>query len=222
MSDQNSRRKFTKEEIRNIVMEFARELGRTPTLKEVKASKGLTVKVFVKFFGSYSKALEDCDLEPSGPGHRVDMTKLFEEWAGVARKLGKLPTVAEFELHSKYSASAPIHRFGLWSKVPAGLLEYAEENNLTAGWEEVVEMVKKRHRGGIRRASTSTTVDALSLKPRIHPGRLVYGDCASECLLVFAPTNEMGVIAFFCSIARKLGFLILWIGGQFPDLRGDA
>jgi len=217
MSDQNKNRKYSKDEILQIIKEFADKSGQAPSLKELRAKHGVTQKAVAKLFGNYGRALQECGVEATGMGHRVDMPKLFEEWARVVRKLGRLPTVAEFEIHSKYSCGVPMKRFAQWSKVPAGMMEFAEENGLAAGWEDVIELVRKKYPGGMKRASTSTTQDGLSLKPKILPGRHVYGECSSDCLLVFAPTNEMGVIAFFCSIALKLGFLILWIGGQFPD-----
>ena len=65
-------------------------------------------------FGNYSRMLETCGLERQGAGFRVGMRTLFLDWAGLARKLGKLPTIREYDANSQFSVMPLVSRFGGW------------------------------------------------------------------------------------------------------------
>src|SRR5262249_33439812 len=57
--------------------------------------------------------------------YRLDLGSLFADWAGVVRELGKVPTLAEYEIHAKYSCRPLLRHYGGWGHVPGGMLEYA-------------------------------------------------------------------------------------------------
>jgi len=71
-------------------------LKRAPTLPELMKHKGISVREVRKHFGNYRRAIEECRLEKAGKGWKVETRELFEDWAGVARKLKKLPTIWEY------------------------------------------------------------------------------------------------------------------------------
>ena len=50
------------------------------------------------------------------------------------------------------------------------------------------------------------------------PGQPTYGAPIQCGALVFAPTNEFGVLFLFGAIADRLGFLVLRVQAQFPDI----
>jgi hypothetical protein len=47
--------------------------------------------------------------------------------------------------------------------------------------------------------------------------RPMYGPLLQGCPLVFAPTNEAGVLFLFGAMAERLGFLVLLVQAGFPD-----
>ena len=63
----------------------------------------------------------------------VEMKELFIDWAGIVRREKKVPTITDYELHSRYSVRPLARRFGLWVNVPAGMLEYAKKEGLERG-----------------------------------------------------------------------------------------
>ena len=69
---------------------------------------------------SYAKALHECGLHTTGPGYEVAVTELFKDWAGVVRKLGKLPTIAEYEMHDTYSLRPPMRHYAGWAQCRPG------------------------------------------------------------------------------------------------------
>ena len=46
----------------------------------------------------------------------------------------------------------------------------------------------------------------------------MYGEPFLRSALGFAPVNEMGVVFLFGAMAEKLGFIVTWIGTQYPDV----
>jgi hypothetical protein len=133
------------------------------------------------------------------------------------RKIGETPSAADYVLHSQHSLTPLRKRFRYWNDVPAGMVQYAVENGLEEQWADVLEVARKYKReartGGWRR-----TPGALSSNPRILTDRPVYGEPFLRTALSFAPVNEMGVVYLFGAMAEKLGFIVTWIGTQYPDV----
>ena len=118
---------MSKEEVIAAIQESAARLGHVPTFTEVRRATKMSKHEIRKHFLTYSKALSECGLQRTGPGYEADATELFKDWAGLVRKLGKLPTMAEYEMHGSYSVRPLIRRYGGWVHVPAGLQDFARE-----------------------------------------------------------------------------------------------
>ena len=132
------------EEIMAAIRECAERLGRAPSLTELKRAVNVTQREIRKQFGTYTRAVRECGLERQGSGHQVALAALFTDWAGIVRKLGKIPTVAEYEMHSRYSIQPLFTRFGSWRQAPLGLLVFAQEQGLEAEWGDVLDKVRER------------------------------------------------------------------------------
>jgi Homing endonuclease associated repeat len=136
--------KMTREEILAAMLECKEKLGYTPSREELARHTGVTRTEIRKFFGTYTIALTVCRLDKHTNGRRLELPALFEDWATVARKLGKLPTVMEHGQHGKYSVTPFMRFFSTWSQMPVGLKQYAEENGLAEQWADVLNMVAER------------------------------------------------------------------------------
>lgn len=134
---------MTKEEILSSIKGCAETLGRVPTLVEVRRATKLKKHMVQKHFLTYGSALAQCGLARRGKGYEADTRTLFESWAGLARKLGRLPTMGEYEMEGTYSVRPLTRRYKGWTHVPAGMLEYARAQKLEAEWSDVVEMVTR-------------------------------------------------------------------------------
>jgi hypothetical protein len=213
----NASKKPTKEEIVAAIQQCATKLGHVPSQEELKAETGIYGKIFCRHFGNYTKALKASGFEGRGAGFTLGMEELFQEWAGIVRKIGEVPSAAEYVLHSQHSLTPLRKRFRYWNDVPAGMVQYAVENGLEEQWGDVLEVARKYRReartGGWRR-----TPGPLSSNPRILTDRPVYGAPFLRTALTFAPVNEMGVVYLFGAMAEKLGFIVTWIGTQYPDV----
>jgi HNH endonuclease len=203
----------TKEEIKNAILACAKKLGYTPNEREVMKHGGVSRGDLRRYFGAYRKALEECGMEGSRCGRLLEMEDLFRDWAMVARTLKKIPTIYEFEELSKYSPQPLRDRLGRWSQIPEGMKSYAEAMGLTEEYKDVMELVGQAAGRQGRKPMTSR----LPAKPKAIAGRPVYGPLIAGWPLVFAPTNEAGVLFLFGAMAASLGFLALRIQTEYPD-----
>ncbi|HSK43293.1 MAG TPA: hypothetical protein VLA83_05325, partial [Candidatus Binatia bacterium] len=153
-----------------------------------------------------------------GCGYKIDMTELFLDWARVTRKLGKIPSMLDYGAHGKYTTKALVRHYGGWPRVPAGLLSYAREMNLEDEWQDVMDIAERSLKVALSPERTSAQAKNLLYGRRAAPNRPVYGTpMMTASPLVYAPTNEAGVMILFGAVAREQGFAITRVQQAFPD-----
>ena len=213
---------MNKEEVIAAIQESAARLGHAPTFTEVRRATQMSKHEIRKHFLTYAKALSECGLQRTGPGYEADATELFKDWAALVRKLGKLPTMAEYEMHGSYSVRPLIRRYGGWVHVPAGLQDFARKERLEGEWADVLDVIArhKEEEADGRRTSGSTNSRMPKpniVKPRILKDRPIYGRPMMDMALGLAPTNEMGVVFLFGTVAKDLGYMVVRVQAEFPD-----
>jgi Homing endonuclease associated repeat len=202
-----------KQEVMAAILACAEKLGHVPSVPDLMKHERIDRTEIRKHFGNYRHALEECKLEVPEWGRRVEIDRLFQDWAGVVRKLKKLPTLFEYERLGKYSGRPLRRRFGSWLSVPEGMKLYAEERGLAGEWMDVLELVNGQ-RGGQGEAAG---VSSARAETKMMDDRPTYGPLIGLCAHVYGPTNENGVVCLFGAMAERLGFLILRIQAGYPD-----
>ncbi len=204
---------MTKEEIMAAIVETAKEMGESPSRTDLLKAAGINKRALRKHFGTYQRALDACGLERNGGGRKVPMERLFQDWTRVAREVKHVPRATEYEQLSQYSVRPLMTRFGLWVNIPLAMKFYAEEKGLADDWKDVLEMVDRhsQEHGDVPRPSAPLS------GPKILTDRPMYGLPLQGCPLVFAPTNEAGVVYLFGVLSERLGFLVLRVQTEFPD-----
>lgn len=214
---------MTKEEIIAAIRECAQRLGHTPTRAElVGAVKGITRYDIQRHFGGYIGALRACELNTTGRGRLAELQDLFLEWAGMTRRLGRVPTITYYDWHSRFSVRPLLNRFGNWRNVPSGLRVYAEQNGLAGEWQDVLDLVAAWESTRAETAERLKAAQPDPLRPRINAPRVladrpVFGPPLLPSALAHGPTNESGVIYLFGTMACRLGFVVTQIQTGFPD-----
>ncbi|HEY7402541.1 MAG TPA: hypothetical protein VIB39_03395 [Candidatus Angelobacter sp.] len=214
------KRDKAREKILRGISQCAKKLGRAPSYTELLGTVKVTRREIRKHFATYTAAVRACGLERKGSGHEVPLDVLFKDWAGVARKVKRLPTVAEYELHGKYSVQPLFRRFGSWKQTPLGLMLYAQEQGLEKQWSDVLEMVKAgagKRSGNVSRRLRENKRAALRKKSKIMPDRPTYGRPMVEGPLANEPDNEQAVVFLFGAMARELGFVAVKVRMGYPD-----
>jgi hypothetical protein len=188
--------------------------GHCPSLGELTVRAGVSRRDVQKVFGNYGMAVRACGMEPA-KGSPTKVEDLFADWAGVVRKLGKLPTIGEYEEKSVYSAKPLVSRFKGWRQVPSAMLAYAEREKLESDWADVAKLVRESevqsYGTGLARAGEPRGTGKLL---RDRP---TYGLPMMDAGLAYGPANEMGVVFLFGMLARQLGFVVMRIQTGFPD-----
>jgi hypothetical protein len=180
--------------------------------------------------------LAECKLAGTGSGYKTALDDVFRDWARMVRELGKLPSIAEYTLKSRFSVRPLVLRFGTWNNAPHGLKQFAEEQGWAEEWKDVLGLVEAREEqekargawmsGALKRAAGPDNVRwARRLAKQQGPDsvrraagdREVYGALMRPCPLLCAPVNEQGVIFLFGAKAEELGFAVLRIRTEFPD-----
>lgn len=202
---------MTRDEVIAAIRDCAEKLGRNPSFAELKRMSDVTVHDIRSHFGTLSRAQRETGLKFKGNGYRIETAQLFEDWAGIARQLGKVPAMSDYTMHGVYSLSPVLSRFGNWNQVPAGMRRFAEENGLAEEWADVLEMVRE-HQQELAPIKTATTP-----KARLLEDRPVYGPPIAPAGLAHGPINEFGVIYLFGMLAGRLGYVVTHIQAEFPD-----
>jgi hypothetical protein len=202
--------KISREDIVQAMQECAAELRRRPGLNELTKMRGISRDLVYARFANYKAALEACGMDSSGGGLAIEMKQLFKDWAGVARKVGRTPTMTEFVAHGRYSAQPLLKRFDAWSRIPAGMEEFARKEGLTGEWSDVMEMIEKRKKEGRR-------PEPPRQKKCLREEQPVFGRPLGLVPMVYAPTCEQGVLFLFGALAERLGFAIEHVQQAFPD-----
>lgn len=208
---------MTRDEVMNVIKQAAEKLGKTPTFTQLLETKQLSQYDIRKHFGVYATALQACGFPVRGSGYETTLRELFNDWAAVTRKAGRVPTVGDYELHSRYSLKPLMRQFGAWPRVAAGMVKYACENGLEEDGKDVLEVVATHLEGRKRRAGSSKWDSPRILRPGLMPGQPIYGPPTVDAHLMLAPTNEQGVLFLFGAVARKLGFVVLRVQTEYPD-----
>jgi hypothetical protein len=204
---------LTKDELKAAIVASVAKLGHVPSRAELLKQAGVTPRHIRKHFGTYRSALEACGHERSGSGKKVLMQALFQDWSEIVRTLKKVPTLVEYEQRSRYSVRPLIRAFSTWTNVPDGMKLYAEGEGLADEYKDVLDVIEHRtvREYDVPKVSVPTSV------PKILKDRPMYGPLLQGCPLVFAPTNEAGVLYLFGALSERLGFFVLLVQAGFPD-----
>lgn len=208
---------MTKEEIIAVVKECTERLGHVPSATEFAKETRVSKNDLKKTFGSYRRLLFASGLERQGCGYLVTMESLFLDWAETARKLGKAPTMTEYELHGKYSIRPLTRRYNGWKAVAAGMGEYIQEQKLEGEWKDVLDIIAEEYRSKKEDTRTFAPTRQRMTDPKVLHDRPVYG-LPMFAPFSFAPTNEQGVLFVFGTMAHDLGLCITRVQTEFPDV----
>jgi hypothetical protein len=206
---------MSREEIIQAIRSCAKKLKRNPGRRDLRGLARISEETLYKHFGGLRQALEQAGLEPSGSGFRQPESAVLLDWAAVARKLGKIPTVHEYESAGRFS-DMPFHtRYGSWTRIPEAFRRFALKAKIQEKWKDVLEMIRTQTRESSQPKVGSS--HQRSRKRDTFQGRPFYGPVINLPEMVHEPLNEQGVIFAFGVVAKRLGLGVLRFQTGFPD-----
>jgi hypothetical protein len=203
---------LTKEALVAAIQELAERLERRPTLPEVCSEFNVTARQIRKLFRSYKEAVRASGLSPLFRGP-LKAEEILDDWRTVVRKLGRIPQAREYAVEGRHTSQTLVDRFDGWRNVAEGMLALGDSSQMWSGWEDVRDLVQ-RH---VERTNKSTPALWPALPAIAVDAQMVYGEPLTESPMATAPTNELGVVLLFGTLARQLGFVVLKMQAQFPD-----
>ena len=116
LSINNLKFEYTDEELIKLLQSRARNLGRTPTVKDVGSDNGMpSAMTYIRTFSSWNEALEIAGFSANQFDHTDE--ELIDLLKAKARSLGRTPTVREVNPDNDMpSAMTYINRFGSWNQ----------------------------------------------------------------------------------------------------------
>ena len=191
-------------------------MGRAPSIFEVMKMKQVTRRQIRKHFGSYTQALRECNLEREvTSGQKVPLEKLFVDWIDVVRKVGKAPSMSEYEALSRYSCKPLVRCFGSWRQVAYGLTQFAEGRGMADQWKAELELAAVR--SGEDDEKWRIPRESPTKRPKAVLNGPSYGPLMWPWPLAYGPVNELGVVFLFGTMAQQLGFVVQRLQAEFPD-----
>jgi hypothetical protein len=219
---------MTKQEITEVIVGCAEKLGRVPSILEVMKMGQVSRRQIRAEFGSFTQALRECNLEREiSSGQKVPLDQLFVDWVGVVRKVGKAPSMSEYEAMSKFSCKPLVRCFGSWRQVAYGLTQFAEGRGLVEEWKAELELAKVKGGDGDaqwmlpRQTPTARSEMQAAWRERARTAGPTSGPTYGTPMwpgpLAYAPVNELGVVFLFGWMAPQLGYVVHRIQPEFPD-----
>jgi Homing endonuclease associated repeat len=203
-------------EILQTIRSCAMKLKHNPSRRDLRRLR-ISETALYKHFGGLKGALEKAGLRPSGPGFAQRESTVLLDWARVARKLRKIPTVTEYESRGGFS-DMPFHtRYGNWTSVPNAFQRFARKEKIQSKWKDVLGMIgaqASKVKGSMIKVRAS---HQRTRKQDIFHDRPLYGPLMNLPEMVHEPLNELGVVFAFGLVARQLGFSVLRFQSAFPD-----
>jgi hypothetical protein len=129
-----------RDEIIEAIKKCAVKLGRAPSQAEFRRASKISWYQVYKHFRGMRQAVRAAGLEPGPRGGALDVNALTLDWAGVVRKLGRLPSRAEYCEHGIHHAGT-LHARIVWSQMAHKFVLLVREFHLEREWADVVKIV---------------------------------------------------------------------------------
>src|SRR6478752_5296517 len=129
-----------RDEIIEAIKKCAAKLGRAPSQAEFRRASKISWYQVYKHFRGMRQAVRAAGLEPGPRGSALDVNALTLDWARVVRKLGRLPSRAEYCEHGIHHAGT-LHARIVWSQMAHKFVLLVKEFHLEREWADVVKIV---------------------------------------------------------------------------------
>ena len=129
-----------RDEIIAAIKKCSERLGRAPSQAEFRRASKISWYQVYKHFRGMRQAVRAAGLEPGPRGGALDVNALTLDWARVVRKLGRLPSRAEYSEYGVHHAGT-LHARIVWSQMAHKFVLLVREFHLEREWADVVKIV---------------------------------------------------------------------------------
>lgn len=210
-----------------------RALGKLPSVSEYEQTSQYSQNPLVKRFGTWGQV-------PHGLKQYIEEQGPQEEWRDILEKIAALDMEAQEKQESRWNGivrpPSPHEQAGLAVREGTNYALISQtpitQNPLaqTLVMQNPVTQTVVMHNPGAnigngpgrRRGATAGGFrfgppNGAGWRAKILEDRPIYGPLMNPSPLAHGPTNEMGVLFLFGTVAAQLGFVVTWIRSEFPD-----
>jgi len=181
-----------------------RALGKLPSVTEYEQNSQYSQTPLVKRFGTWGQV-------PHGLRQYMEEQGREEEWKDILEKIKAIDKVAQEKEGPRWNGMAK----------PAA----REGTNESFTTETRIQESPVTNEGpGAARGRAATAggfrfgpPNGAGWRAKILEDRPIYGPLMNPSPLAHGPTNELGVLFLFGTVAAQLGFVVTWIQSSFPD-----
>lgn len=132
------------EDLLDDLRQFAEQLGRTPTTREMREHGPHSEWIYADRFGTWFQALEAAGLDPDTRKRpRISTADLLDEIRRLKDELGHTPSMQEMKRHGKYGPRTYQRRFDSWDEAvtEAGLLP--NRSGLSGKHSQIIQQLRE-------------------------------------------------------------------------------
>ncbi len=195
-----------------------RALGKLPSVSEYEQTSQYSQNPLVKRFGTWGQV-------PHGLKQYIEEQGAEEEWKDILEKIKAMETEEQEKERPRWNGIArPASLI-----VPGDLAAEKGTNDTLVRQIPVTQIPITQTPGanlengaGRRRGATAGGFrfgppNGAGWRAKVLEDRPIYGPLMNPSPLAHGPTNELGVLFLFGTVAAQLGFVVTWIRSEFPD-----
>jgi predicted secreted protein len=199
-----------------------RALGKLPSVTEYEQTSQYSQTPLVKRFGTWGQV-------PHGLKQYIEEQGREEEWKDILEKIVALDTAQEKQEPRWNGIARTAVREGMnEALITQASITQASISQTPVTQTPVTEIPIANERsgfgrgGGTHRAARAGGFrfgppNGAGWRAKVLEDRPIYGPLMNPSPLAHGPTNEMGVLFLFGTVAAQLGFVVTWVRSEFPD-----
>ena len=174
-------------------------------LAEYEQTSQYSQTPLVKRFGTWGQV-------PHGLKQYIEERGTEEEWKDILEKIAELDMAAR-KNRNALEWNCPAGSTGRNWNEDACYGKPSSQMKETLGAAGAGRMRRGAMAGGFRFGPPN----GAGWRAKVLEDRPIYGPLMNPSPLAHGPTNEMGVLFLFGTVAAQLGFVVTWVRSEFPD-----
>ncbi len=195
-----------------------RALGKLPSVTEYEQTSQYSQTPLVKRFGTWGQV-------PHGLKQYIEEQGTEEEWKDILEKIKAIETEAQEKEGLRWNGIARPASLIAQGGLAAGkgtndtliTQNPITQNPVTQTPGANIENGPGRRRGATAGGFRFGPPNGAGWRAKILEDRPIYGPLMNPSPLAHGPTNELGVLFLFGTVAAQLGFVVTWVRSEFPD-----
>jgi len=175
------------------------------TREKFRELSDISLNQIDKHFGCWSDAVLAAGLSPGTKPMKKSNDELYQTLYEICEKIGKIPTIIEFERNSGHAIKPYRKNFGGWKDTLSAFRAWMQVKYPDSIYIDMIGN-KENNRQHIQHTGYSNTVNPTAVWK--SKKKTVYGAPINYKGLLHEPINEQGVVFLFGKLNEELGIIV--------------